>query len=110
MTSHSHQVQILRSGHGTLASGLGAGAGALRDDVSTGLSCPTSTCTTTGAGRDHDLGVPDPGQGVPVRGWKGCNSSRPAGYPPPRPDVKARLCWISATTNVAVKAQFARLG
>ena len=47
MTSHSHQVQILRSGHGTLASGLGAGAGALRDDVSTGLSCPTSTCTTT---------------------------------------------------------------
>ncbi len=110
MTSRSHQVQILRSGRGTLASGLAAGSGALRDDVSTGLSCPTSTCTTTVLAGSMIWLYPTPAKGYRFVGWTGCNGSRPAGYPPPRPDVKAKLCWVSATTNVAVKAQFARLG
>ncbi|OJF11949.1 hypothetical protein BG844_23385 [Couchioplanes caeruleus subsp. caeruleus] len=108
MTSRAYSVRVRRTGSGTIASGLAFGSGAMRNDMSTGLRCTGNACATTVLAGTKLWLFATPGKGYRFAGWTGCNSSLPYEYPPPRPDYKTRLCWISATKSVTVTAKFVK--
>ncbi|MEV8507164.1 hypothetical protein AB0368_20450 [Actinoplanes sp. NPDC051475] len=106
MTSTTYRMGVRRAGgRGTIASGPALGAGVLRADASTGLSCGTRCFTTVLAGTRMWLHA-RPARGYRFVRWTGCNATRPRDFPVPLPDVKLR--WVSATKNMTVTARFAR--
>ncbi|MEV6601753.1 hypothetical protein AB0M36_33595 [Actinoplanes sp. NPDC051346] len=107
MASRSYKVQARYSG-GRITAGISAGSGALRTDVSTGMRCGRGLCAATVLAGTGMWLYATPARGYRFTGWAGCNGTRPGEYPPPTPEVKPRLCWVSATKNITVTARFAR--
>jgi len=106
MTSTTYRLSVARTGgSGTIASGLARGAGTLRADGTSGLSCGSVCSTRVLAGTRVWLHA-TPAKGYKLVGWSGCNSSRPAGYPAPASNVT--LCWVQATKDVTATARFAK--